>query len=157
MGTKVYVQTQGCQMNEYDSAKMFDVLAASEGAERVEDPAAADLLLDVECNRVSGDTHVVLRSSVTQLPSGGSRSVLTGPTELPELFPEPRERCVARRHRRRLTGNTVPCGFGESHVFNYPSFPHNRCVRTGHTRHRFSGIERRLWTNVSPSREIPDK
>jgi len=50
MGTRVYVQTQGCQMNEYDSAKMFDVLAASEGAERVEDPAAADLLLLNTCS-----------------------------------------------------------------------------------------------------------
>jgi tRNA-2-methylthio-N6-dimethylallyladenosine synthase len=50
MGTKVYVQTQGCQMNEYDSAKMFDVLAASEGAERVDDPAAADLLLLNTCS-----------------------------------------------------------------------------------------------------------
>ena len=50
MGTRVYVQTQGCQMNEYDSAKMFDVLAASEGAERVADPAAADLLLLNTCS-----------------------------------------------------------------------------------------------------------
>ena len=50
MTTKVYVQTQGCQMNEYDSAKMFDVLAASEGAERVADPAAADLLLLNTCS-----------------------------------------------------------------------------------------------------------
>jgi len=50
MGTKVYVQTQGCQMNEYDSAKMFDVLAAAEGAERVENPAAADLLLLNTCS-----------------------------------------------------------------------------------------------------------
>ncbi len=50
MATKVYVQTQGCQMNEYDSAKMFDVLAASEGAERVDDPAAADLLLLNTCS-----------------------------------------------------------------------------------------------------------
>jgi len=50
MGAKVYLQTQGCQMNEYDSAKMFDVLAESEGAERVEDPAAADLLLLNTCS-----------------------------------------------------------------------------------------------------------
>lgn len=50
MATKVYVQTQGCQMNEYDSAKMLDVLAASEGAERVAEPAAADLLLLNTCS-----------------------------------------------------------------------------------------------------------
>jgi len=50
MAFKVYLQTQGCQMNEYDSTKMLDVLAESEGAERVDDPAAADLLLLNTCS-----------------------------------------------------------------------------------------------------------
>ena len=31
MSGKVYIKTFGCQMNEYDSAKMVDVLAESEG------------------------------------------------------------------------------------------------------------------------------
>ena len=32
---KVYLRTFGCQMNEYDSAKMADVLAAAEGYEQI--------------------------------------------------------------------------------------------------------------------------
>ena len=47
---KVYVHTMGCQMNEYDSAKMADVLAAHEGAVRVDDPERADILLMNTCS-----------------------------------------------------------------------------------------------------------
>ena len=50
MTTKVFIQTQGCQMNEYDSAKMFDVLAAHGGAEQVGSPEDADLLLLNTCS-----------------------------------------------------------------------------------------------------------
>jgi tRNA-2-methylthio-N6-dimethylallyladenosine synthase len=42
---KVFIRTFGCQMNEYDSDKMADVLAASEGYEKTSDPAEADLIL----------------------------------------------------------------------------------------------------------------
>src|SRR5690349_2778605 len=42
---KVFIRTFGCQMNEYDSAKMADVLAAAEGFEKTSDPAQADLIL----------------------------------------------------------------------------------------------------------------
>ena len=34
---KLFIQTHGCQMNEYDSAKMADVLAASDGLELTDD------------------------------------------------------------------------------------------------------------------------
>jgi len=47
---KVYIQTQGCQMNEYDSAKMADVLKASHGLEKTNDPLAADVLLLNTCS-----------------------------------------------------------------------------------------------------------
>lgn len=47
---KVYIQTQGCQMNEYDSAKMADVLKASHGLEKTDDPLAADVLLLNTCS-----------------------------------------------------------------------------------------------------------
>ena len=47
---KLYVETHGCQMNEYDSARMVDVLRASHGAAVVEDPAAADVLLLNTCS-----------------------------------------------------------------------------------------------------------
>ena len=48
--SKVYIKTFGCQMNEYDSSKMADVLKASDGYERTQDPEAADLLLLNTCS-----------------------------------------------------------------------------------------------------------
>ena len=47
---KVFIRTFGCQMNEYDSDKMADVLNAAEGFEKTEDPAQADLILFNTCS-----------------------------------------------------------------------------------------------------------
>jgi tRNA-2-methylthio-N6-dimethylallyladenosine synthase len=47
---KVFIRTFGCQMNEYDSAKMADVLAAAEGFEKTSDPGEADLILFNTCS-----------------------------------------------------------------------------------------------------------
>ena len=47
---KLYLETHGCQMNEYDSSRMADVLRESHGAVVVEDPAAADVLLLNTCS-----------------------------------------------------------------------------------------------------------
>jgi tRNA-2-methylthio-N6-dimethylallyladenosine synthase len=47
---KVFIRTFGCQMNEYDSAKMVDVLGAAEGFEKTADPAEADLILFNTCS-----------------------------------------------------------------------------------------------------------
>ena len=47
---KVFIRTFGCQMNEYDSEKMADVLAAAEGFEQTADPAEADLILFNTCS-----------------------------------------------------------------------------------------------------------
>ncbi len=47
---KVFIRTFGCQMNEYDSDKMADVLAAAEGFEKTSDPAEADLILFNTCS-----------------------------------------------------------------------------------------------------------
>ena len=38
MTKKLYIKTFGCQMNEYDSAKMADVLAQAEAIEHTDDP-----------------------------------------------------------------------------------------------------------------------
>jgi len=46
----VYIKTFGCQMNEYDSSKMQDVLEAAEGMTRTDDPAKADVLLVNTCS-----------------------------------------------------------------------------------------------------------
>ena len=47
---KLYVKTHGCQMNEYDSSRMADLLSDSHGAVAVDDPAAADVLLLNTCS-----------------------------------------------------------------------------------------------------------
>jgi tRNA-2-methylthio-N6-dimethylallyladenosine synthase len=47
---KLHIKTFGCQMNEYDSARMADVLAASHGLEITEDPSEADVLLLNTCS-----------------------------------------------------------------------------------------------------------
>ena len=47
---KVYVQTQGCQMNVYDSSRMADLLRASDGAELVDTAEEADVLLLNTCS-----------------------------------------------------------------------------------------------------------
>ncbi len=47
---KVFIRTFGCQMNEYDSDKMADVLNAAEGFEKTADPAEADLILFNTCS-----------------------------------------------------------------------------------------------------------
>ena len=50
MAKKVFIQTHGCQMNEYDSAKMLDVLNASEGMELAQSAEEADVLLLNTCS-----------------------------------------------------------------------------------------------------------
>ncbi|RPH46796.1 MAG: tRNA (N6-isopentenyl adenosine(37)-C2)-methylthiotransferase MiaB [Burkholderiales bacterium] len=52
MTTKLYLRTFGCQMNEYDSAKMVDLLGASQadGVEMTDDPALADIVLFNTCS-----------------------------------------------------------------------------------------------------------
>jgi tRNA-2-methylthio-N6-dimethylallyladenosine synthase len=50
MSQKLYIQTNGCQMNEYDSDKMRDVLHASHGFELTDDPKLADVLLLNTCS-----------------------------------------------------------------------------------------------------------
>ena len=47
---KVFIKTFGCQMNEYDSDKMADVLREAEGYEPTTDVAAADLILFNTCS-----------------------------------------------------------------------------------------------------------
>ncbi|MGD9833661.1 MAG: tRNA (N6-isopentenyl adenosine(37)-C2)-methylthiotransferase MiaB, partial [Piscinibacter sp.] len=49
-GKKVFVKTFGCQMNEYDSDKMVDVLQAAEGYEPTTNVDEADLILFNTCS-----------------------------------------------------------------------------------------------------------
>ena len=50
MSKKLYIKTFGCQMNEYDSQKMADVLRESHGYELTAAPEDADLLLVNTCS-----------------------------------------------------------------------------------------------------------
>ena len=50
MAKKLYIKTMGCQMNEYDSDKMADVLRESHGYELTSDVDEADLLLVNTCS-----------------------------------------------------------------------------------------------------------
>ncbi|MGE5167139.1 MAG: tRNA (N6-isopentenyl adenosine(37)-C2)-methylthiotransferase MiaB, partial [Deltaproteobacteria bacterium] len=47
---KLYIKTHGCQMNEYDSAKMADVLAAAHGLALTENETEADVILINTCS-----------------------------------------------------------------------------------------------------------
>ncbi|MDP3515461.1 MAG: tRNA (N6-isopentenyl adenosine(37)-C2)-methylthiotransferase MiaB [Sulfuritalea sp.] len=50
MAKKVFIRTFGCQMNEYDSDKMADVLAGSDGAVKTDNPEEADIILFNTCS-----------------------------------------------------------------------------------------------------------
>lgn len=50
MSKKLYIKTWGCQMNEYDSSKMADLLSITRGYQLTADPEQADLLLLNTCS-----------------------------------------------------------------------------------------------------------
>ena len=50
MSRKVFIKTFGCQMNEYDSDKMADVMSAAEGYEPTQNVEEADLILFNTCS-----------------------------------------------------------------------------------------------------------
>ena len=47
---KLFVETHGCQMNEYDSARMADLLGESHGLEPTDSADEADILLLNTCS-----------------------------------------------------------------------------------------------------------
>ncbi len=50
MSRKIFIKTMGCQMNEYDSAKMLDVLAESHNTIMTDKPEEADIILLNTCS-----------------------------------------------------------------------------------------------------------
>lgn len=50
MPYKLYIKTFGCQMNEYDSAKMADLLNAAHGMTVTDEPQQADVILFNTCS-----------------------------------------------------------------------------------------------------------
>jgi len=49
-GGKLYIKTFGCQMNDYDSTRMADLLGSSHGYQLVAEPEQADVLLLNTCS-----------------------------------------------------------------------------------------------------------
>jgi tRNA-2-methylthio-N6-dimethylallyladenosine synthase len=50
MAKKIFIKTFGCQMNEYDSDKMLDVLRQSDGLEKTDNQDEADVILFNTCS-----------------------------------------------------------------------------------------------------------
>src|SRR5690554_5657540 len=50
MAKKLFIKTHGCQMNEYDSARMADLLKTGEAVEMTDNPDDADILLLNTCS-----------------------------------------------------------------------------------------------------------
>ena len=50
MTKKLYIETHGCQMNEYDSSRMVDLLGEHQALEVTENPAEADVILLNTCS-----------------------------------------------------------------------------------------------------------
>ena len=50
MGTKLYIKTFGCQMNEYDSDKTVDILKEKKDVSVTDNPEDADIILLNTCS-----------------------------------------------------------------------------------------------------------
>jgi len=76
---KLYIKTHGCQMNEYDSAKMADVLADSEGLELTDLPEEADVILINTCSiREKAQEKVFSQLGRWKALKAGDRPVIIG-------------------------------------------------------------------------------
>jgi tRNA-2-methylthio-N6-dimethylallyladenosine synthase len=76
---KLFIQTHGCQMNEYDSAKMADVLAASHGFELTTIAEDADVILVNTCSiREKAQEKVFSQLGRWKALKQGDRPVLIG-------------------------------------------------------------------------------
>jgi tRNA-2-methylthio-N6-dimethylallyladenosine synthase len=79
MPGKLYIQTHGCQMNEYDSARMADVLAASDGLELTDKVEEADVILVNTCSiREKAQEKVFSQIGRWKSLKQGDRPVLIG-------------------------------------------------------------------------------
>jgi len=76
---KLFIETHGCQMNEYDSARMADVLAAAEGMELTANVEEADVVLVNTCSiREKAQHKVFSQLGRWKGLKAGERPVLIG-------------------------------------------------------------------------------
>ena len=79
MSGKLYIKTHGCQMNEYDSARMADVLRESHGLELTRDEAEADVILVNTCSiREKAQEKVFSQLGRWKAHKQGGKPVLIG-------------------------------------------------------------------------------
>ncbi|PWK92202.1 tRNA (N6-isopentenyl adenosine(37)-C2)-methylthiotransferase MiaB [Fulvimonas soli] len=79
MSGKLFIKTHGCQMNEYDSAKMADVLKASHGLELTQDESEADVILINTCSiREKAQEKVFSQLGRWKEHKQGNRQVVIG-------------------------------------------------------------------------------
>ena len=72
MSKKVFIKTFGCQMNEYDSDKMADVLGAAQGYTPTQNVDEADLILFNTCSvREKAQEKVFSDLGRVRQPGGG--------------------------------------------------------------------------------------
>ena len=77
MTKKVYIRSYGCQMNEYDAAKMADLLHAAQGYEPTADVEQADLVLFNTCSIREKAAHKVF-SDLGRVKALKDKGVLIG-------------------------------------------------------------------------------
>ncbi len=76
---KLFIETHGCQMNEYDSAKMAEVLGAEEGMVMTENAEEADVILINTCSiREKAQEKVFSQLGRWRKLKGGDRPVVIG-------------------------------------------------------------------------------
>ncbi|MEG3192268.1 tRNA (N6-isopentenyl adenosine(37)-C2)-methylthiotransferase MiaB [Lysobacter sp. D1-1-M9] len=76
---KLFIETHGCQMNEYDSVKMADVLAVSDGLELTTNAEEADVILVNTCSiREKAQEKVFSRLGRWKKLKADGRPVLIG-------------------------------------------------------------------------------
>ncbi len=76
---KLFIKTHGCQMNEYDSARMADVLAEHEGLELTDNPEEADVVLVNTCSiREKAQEKVFSQLGRWKALKEGGRDVIIG-------------------------------------------------------------------------------
>ncbi|ODV09630.1 MAG: tRNA (N6-isopentenyl adenosine(37)-C2)-methylthiotransferase MiaB [Rhodanobacter sp. SCN 68-63] len=79
MSGKLFIKTHGCQMNEYDSAKMADVLKTSHGLELTDNEAEADVILVNTCSiREKAQEKVFSQLGRWKEHKAGDKPVLIG-------------------------------------------------------------------------------
>src|SRR5881628_2108837 len=72
MTKKLFIRTFGCQMNEYDSDKMADLLRAAKGFEITDQPENADLILFNTCSVRERAGKGISRSRARETPEAGA-------------------------------------------------------------------------------------